>query len=443
MRNHSLRRLFQGVALATALISAGSSALAKEAVFSAASRFTIAVIPDTQNYIDYTHQTAEGFPFDANRMFLDQMQYIADHVQGAKGDIAFVTSLGDVWQHQTLAIDPEHEARGFKRVDNPVMDAHFAPSPKVLAIEMPTAREGFRKLAGKVPFSVVPGNHDHDAMWTDANHPPAKVVKSMEDVGMLHAGGLKNFKSVFSDKSEFFKGKDWYVDSYNDGANSAQVFTAGGYRFLHIGLQFDPPNDALEWAASVVKKFPGLPTMVSTHDYLDNSGARVPNPIIDNHAVDPLDNSPQMMWDKFISQHDQIFLVLCGHEHGQALRVDDNRFGNKVYQVLSDYQERGQTAKEAGVKLSWGEGIGDGWMRLMTFDMAQVTPVIQVQTYSTHYKKRSTETPEYAAWYKAREKPKMSDAEFHAQDDFKIELVDFRKRFGAGSLQDAGAAHQN
>lgn len=28
-------------------------------------KFTIAAIPDTQNYMDYTHQTAEGFPFAA------------------------------------------------------------------------------------------------------------------------------------------------------------------------------------------------------------------------------------------------------------------------------------------------------------------------------------------------------------------------------------------
>ena len=33
-------------------------------------RFTIAVIPDTQNYMDYTHQKAEGFAFDASEMFI-------------------------------------------------------------------------------------------------------------------------------------------------------------------------------------------------------------------------------------------------------------------------------------------------------------------------------------------------------------------------------------
>jgi hypothetical protein len=75
--------------------------------------FTIAVIPDTQNYLDYTHQTEEGFPFDARDMFIKQMEYIAANTESAGGEIAFVTGLGDVWQHQTLIMDPDHMMRGF------------------------------------------------------------------------------------------------------------------------------------------------------------------------------------------------------------------------------------------------------------------------------------------------------------------------------------------
>ncbi|QZP08469.1 metallophosphoesterase [Caenibius sp. WL] len=416
-----------------AMMACALSAVAIAAIplpaFAADDSFTIAVIPDTQNYMDYMHQKAEGFPFDANEQFFAQMAYIAANVESAGGDIAFVTSLGDVWQHQTLLIDPAHEKRGFKRAVNPFLDNHFAPTEKVKTVEMPAARKGFEMIAGKVPFSVVPGNHDYDAMWTDSNHPPAKELKSMNDIGMLHAGGLNNFKSVFSNKSDFFKGKSWYVASHDDGADSAQIFTAGGYRFLHIGLQFDAPNASLAWAAEVIKKYPGLPTIVSTHDYLDTSGQRLANPIIDNAAIDPEDNNPQMVWDKFISQHDQIFMVLCGHEHAQAFRVDDNRFGNKVYQILSDYQARGQTAKDAGVKLQYGEGIGDGWLRLMTFDMAPATPSVQIRTYSSHYKQLSSETPQYVSWYKAEEKPHLSDEDYLKGDEFKIDLTDFRARF--------------
>ena len=41
--------------------------------------FTVAVIPDTQNYLDYTHQKSEGFSLDASDQFLSQMKYIAEH----------------------------------------------------------------------------------------------------------------------------------------------------------------------------------------------------------------------------------------------------------------------------------------------------------------------------------------------------------------------------
>lgn len=402
--------------------------------------FTIAVIPDTQNYLDFTHQTAEGFPFDASELFLEQMQYIAENLESEGGEIAFVTSLGDVWQHQTLAIDPEHEARGFRRIPNPILDAHFAPTEKVKTVEMPKAHEGFSLIAGKTPFSVVPGNHDYDAMWSDSKFPvramtPAEVDSNdLSSLGVLHPGGLDNFRSVFGADTAFFKGQPWYVASHDGGADSAQIFEAGGYRFLHIGLQFDPPNDSLAWAASVIEKHKGLPTIVSTHDYLSGKGKREPNQIIDGNAVDPIHNTPEMVWEKLVSQHDQIFLVLCGHQHGQAWRVDDNAAGNPVWQVLADYQDRGQTAKDAGVNSpGWPVGIGDGWMRLMTFDFSAPEPVLRVATYSTHYDQLSRETPDYAAWYKAGEQPAMSDEAFHDADDYVLTLEDFRTRFDASS----------
>ncbi|MEZ6012002.1 MAG: serine/threonine protein phosphatase [Hyphomonas sp.] len=425
------------LALALGLVAACTTPAAAPAPAVAPdTEFTIAVLPDTQNYLDYTHQTAEGFPFEASELFLEQMQYVADNLESEGGDIAFVTSLGDVWQHQTLDMDEEHKARGFKTAPNPVMDAHFAPTPKVKTVEMPKAHEGFSLIAGKTPFSVVPGNHDYDSMFTDSKFPP-KATSPMEvdpkdlraSLGVLHPAGLDNFRSVFGADTAFFRDQPWYVSSHDGGADSAQIFEAGGYRFLHIGLQFDPPDATLDWAASVISQYPGLPTIVSTHDYMTKEGERVPNPIVDGHAVDPIHNNPEMVWEKLISQNDQIFLVLCGHEHGQAWRVDDNASGHKVWQVLADYQDRGQTAIDAGVKSAWPVGIGDGWMRLMRFDLGADVPVMTVDTYSTYYKKASRDTEEYAAWYKAHEKPDLSDEAFHDEDDYSIVLEDFRARF--------------
>jgi hypothetical protein len=392
-------------------------------------RFTIAMIPDTQNYLDYRHQRGEGFPFDANAMFLEQMRYIADNVESVGGEIAFVTAVGDVWQHQSLPIDPGHEKRGFRRLPHPVLDEHLAPTPKTRSSEMPIAQAGYQLIAGKVPFSVVPGNHDYDAMWFNPPRLGPQASEAASSSGSIHVGGLSNFNSVFGSTSTFFANKPWYVAAHDGGADSAQVFRAGGYRFLHIGLQFDPPNASLRWAASVIRRFRGLPTIISTHDYLNTAGERRPNPSIDAAALDPQDNSPEMVWQKLISQHDQIFMVLCGHQHGQTVRVDRNRDGKNVYQILADYQSRGQTAKDAGISDIRTPGVGDGWMRLMEFDMSGTVPLVRVRTYSTHYKRNSIDTPQYARWYKAKEKPELSDEAFHREDDFQLRLTDFHARF--------------
>jgi hypothetical protein len=312
------------------------------------------------------------------------------------------------------------------------MDSHLGPTDKVHSVEMPLARAGFGMIDGKVPFSVVPGNHDYDAMWTDAKFPPAAKFdpRDLSGLGTLHPGGLNNFRSVFGADQPLFQGKPWYVDSHDGGADSAQVFAAGGYRFLHIGLQFDAPDASLDWAAAVMRRYPGLPTIISTHDYMSKEGQRVANPMIDGHRVDPMHNTPQMVWDKLIRRHDQVFLVLCGHQHGQAMRVDQNDAGHQVYQVLADYQDRGQTAIDAGVRAAYPVGIGDGWMRLMRFDFGGDVATMEVRTYSTHYERHSGELPTYAQWYKEHEQPQLDDAAFLRMDDYRVALADFRQRFG-------------
>jgi hypothetical protein len=425
-----------------ALFVAGALLFAPAALAGPADgKFTIAVIPDTQNYVDYTHQKAEGFPFDAREMLFEQMRYVAANLESAGGEIAFVTQVGDVWQHPTIPMDPDHKARGFKTEPNPVLEKGLAPSPKVHTVEIPAAKQAFELIAGKVPFSVVPGNHDYDAHWSAAGYKPDPVYNpnNPTTLGMIHVGGVESFKQAFGDQSPFFKGKPWHVGSFNGGANSAQVFEAGGYRFLHIGLQFAPPDDALAWAADVIRKHPGLPTIISTHDFLHTSGQRLPNPSVDMREIDKRENNPQDVWLKLICRNDQIFLVLSGHEHGQARRVDLNQAGHRVWQVLADYQDRGQTAIDAGVKGRM-PGIGDGWLRLMSFDLESAMPEVRVRTYSTHYKAFSGDLPSYAAWYRHHEQPIMTDAEFLAADDFTIPLDDFRARYGAPRAAMASSA---
>ena len=414
------------------------------------STFVIAVIPDTQNMVDYSHQqgqpTAGGkpFPFDASEQFLGMMRYIAGRSTNRGGDIVFAAAVGDVWQHQTEVIDQDHAARGFAH--NPrsplAMSGAIYPTEETLSYELPKAIEGYRILAeADLPFGVAPGNHDYDAMWPDVSFPgdPARLAElrgyDPDILGMIHIGGLSNFNRVFGAEGEFFADKPWYVSSFNGGANSAQVFSAGGYRFLHIALEMHAPDTALAWAQSVIERFPGLPTIVNTHDYLNTRGERAANPLVDLARIDPdHHNSAEQLFEKLIAPNDQVFMVLCGHHHGQSQRIDDNRAGNKVYQLLADYQSRGQSVLDVDPDLRTSHdrpySIGDGWLRLMQFDMGAKVPTLTVSTYSSFYERDSQALPEYAQWYRDIEQPGMSDADFRKADSFVIQLEDFQRRFG-------------
>jgi hypothetical protein len=363
-------------------------------------KFTIAVVPDTQNYIDFRKQRATGYPFDAVEMFYDQMQWLARNVESAGGEIAFVTQVGDVWQNYSEEIDSAHRALGMEP------DPSRAPQadPRTRSVELPAAQRGFQMIDGKVPFSVVPGNHDYDAMW---------AVKGVSPP-LLHIGGLANFNEVFGDRSPFFRSKPWRVASFNGGADSATLFTAGGYRFLHIGLEYEPADDVLAWAESVMRRYPGVPTIFAMHNFLSNRAERKGTANMVLKTGHPEHNNPEDIWQKLLSRHSQIFLVVCGHQTTQARRVDPGADGGKVWQLLSDFQDRQQVYRNlAGQAAPNRGGLGDGWLRLLEFDFTAAVPRMRVRTYSTYFKVFASELPTYAAWYKAR-----------------IELDDFVKRFG-------------
>jgi len=402
--------------------------------------FTIAVIPDTQNYVDYTRQQSTGFAIDSSELFIQQMKYISDKGLANGGDVVFVSSVGDVWQHLLSDMDPEHLERGIDAVTGAgeAFSALIKPE-ETLTIEIPKSIEGYQYISNAgIPFGVAPGNHDYDAWWIasqikDSDTLDSSAGNSADNTTEIHIGGLDAFRTAFGSETAYFRDKPWYVSSFKGGASSAQVFSGGAYQFLHLALEMQPGDDVLNWAQGVINQYAGLPTIVTTHDYLSARGERRPYNQFDLSLADPgFNNSAEILWSKFISRNDQIFLVLCGHQLGQALLVDINDSGHEVYQILADYQGRGQAGLDAGQPLEANgavAGVGDGWYREMTFHLTESNSNITIKTYSTHYHSYSSEMDTYAQWYKKQEQPQMTDMEFFAADEFVIQLRDFNERF--------------
>src|SRR3546814_12794066 len=70
---------------------------------------------------------------------------------------------------------PEYAAKGHKHVDSFITNLpQIYPDQRVLTVEMPTARKGYEMISGKLPFSVVPGNHEYDSNWSDSRYPEGK-----------------------------------------------------------------------------------------------------------------------------------------------------------------------------------------------------------------------------------------------------------------------------
>jgi hypothetical protein len=340
--------------------------------------FTIGVIPDTQNYVD------GGRPQPLNlNFFKAQTQYLAENASAL--NLRFVTHVGDVVQHGDCIT-----------CDYPTKH-HLAQS-----IEWDNAVEALDILdeAG-IPFGLCPGNHDYDNFFHGSPTECPPLVST-----------APWWKEYFGSGSKYFQGKSWYGGASDevgyistgeagkagqyppDGTpcnyelSSYQIFSGGGKKFLHISLEMESGDAAIAWAQKVINTHHGYATIVTTHSYLnapawgDNklpyaeTAQRLPSACLLNSPNGC--NSSQEVWSKLIAPNNQIFLVLCGHafsatsetttqvescgpgvSKGENIRIDKNNSGNPVYQILTDYQ--GNTAL--------GSGGGDGWFRMMQFDM--------------------------------------------------------------------------
>lgn len=372
--------------------------------------FTIGVISDTQNYTDGRYQPASssnswqngvyGLPF-----FKAQMNYLVNNVSAL--NLAFVTHVGDVVQNG------DGSTMNFPGLYGTPQNAEWINAQQAINI----------LAAGGIPFGLTPGNHDYDNMDYSAagnKYPPLVSTAPW-------------WKSTWGSGSTYFSGKPWYVGASDEvgyistgaggngtgqwppagtacnfGLSSAQLFSAGGYKFLHISLEMEAGNNAIAWAQGVINSFPGYATIVTTHSYLSppSDGSILP-PALTNPAQSPavkasynsasyLTNSPNgynsasSVFTKLIYPNPQIFMVLCGHSWGSTInisgngntingvstaeniRIDNNVAGNPVYQVVTDYQ--GNT--------TLGSMGGDGWYRFMQFDLD--TGMIHFYTYNAY-----------------------------------------------------------
>ena len=276
--------------------------------------FTIIVLPDTQYYTR-----------DNPNIFYSQTDWIVANEDDR--NIVFVSHVGDMVQTGSNAGQWNVAENAMSRLEDPV------------ETELPDG----------LAYGQAPGNHDQAPIGTprSGGNESSTTQQYRQRFGKHRFEGRVYYGDAFD-----FNDPEMYPDN-ND--NNYEFFSAGGMDFIVFHLEFDnadsPQRDSvLNWLDNTMMLHSDRRAIVTSHyilhplGFFSDQGAAIRETIKDNPNA---------------------FAMLSGHVT-EAQRRTDLFEGNRLYSLLSDYQNR-----TAG---------GNGWLRIMTFDPESDT--ITVETYS-------------------------------------------------------------
>ena len=280
-------------------------------------RFSLIGLPDTQNY-------SSSYP----QIYTAQTNWVVNNRTPL--DIRYVSHYGDITNNADQVRQWQNADASMRVLDD----------------------------AGVI-YGVCPGNHD---------------VTPSGGAGSAYIP--ENYRQYFGPQR--FDGRPWYGGASPSGMSNCTYFSAGGIDFLQIHLDVDTPIAELAWAQGVLDANKDRPAMITTHRYLQEAEAytggvpAVPNGRYPNiwYAAEGFYNpngiQSEDFYQWFLRKNTNIFMVTCGHFHGEWRQQSPNVAGKPIQEVLADYQD--------------DPNGGNGWLRIMRFDAAANT--IDVDSYS-------------------------------------------------------------
>lgn len=279
--------------------------------------WTLVMLPDTQDMLD-------GQP----EAFHRQIEWVA--LNKASHNILFLAHVGDVTENNS------HE-------------------------QWQIARRAMDVLKGtQLPYALITGNHD------------------------LGEGGKTTDR--MTRLNDYFSGEDYGKSAvfFEPGhmENSFHELDTPWGPFLLLSLECGPSDEVVEWAGRVLAGHPGHRAIIVTHACLNEAGMLMGATAGDGASIvfknygaakSGSFNDGEELWDKLLSKHANIRLVLCGHdpsaEGARLTKIGDA--GNPVQMMLANYQ---RPARADG---------GGGYLRLLRFLPDGKT--VEVKTYSPWY----------------------------------------------------------
>ena len=244
-------------------------------------KFTLVVIPDTQNEVV------------SNSTLIDhRMQWLATNKSAL--DIRFVMQTGDLMNWDT----PDH-------------------------IQYQRASNAIQKLdAAGIPYALAIGNHDTAATCPGGSACPGDVNANLRNT--------TTFNTYFP--TTRFKA---LAGVYETGKcdNAYHTFTAGGLNWLVLNLELWARTGAVAWAKSVISQHPRHNVIVITHSHQTSSGG------IEQTNGGYGNNSPQYVFDNALKLYPNVRFIFSGHVGTHAYREITGAQGNEIHQILTTYHD--------------------------------------------------------------------------------------------------------
>jgi len=246
-------------------------------------KFTIAVIPDTQNEV--VNSTAVS-----GKWFKSRTEYLVDNKDEL--DLRFVIHTGDV-------------------VNWPVYDT----------AQLPIASEAMAELDNaNIPNQLSIGNHDTAAVYIGGSAVPGGNIPL-----------LVRDTSAFNTAFPVTRYPGMVTFETNKVDNAYQTFEAEGKNWLVLNLELWPRTAAVNWAKDVVENHPDYNVIIQTHSYLTGTGGIFQS----NGGYGS--NSPQYVYDNLVKLYPNIKFVFSGHTGTAAMREDIGVNGNKIVSIVGTF----------------------------------------------------------------------------------------------------------
>lgn len=212
---------------------------------------------------------------------LDMFEWIRDNKEEKK--IAFSVGLGDVTEKNSQR-------------------------------EYLNAIEAYDKIDGTVPFSIIRGNHDR-------------------------SGYSSEIYDTYITQEKY---SDEITGSYDSSMlNTYRILKVGEVDYLFMNLDYLLADEVIAWANDVIAEHPECHVIVSTHIYMSNTGSYYK--LDGNSGIGKkygAKNNGEVLWDKLLSRHENIVMLICGHNPTDDIyyRQREGINGNKVTEILIDPQ---------------------------------------------------------------------------------------------------------